>query len=422
VKRFARLYQELDQTTKTSEKVAALRRYFEDTPAEDAAWGLMCLAGKRLKRTVSIRVLADSLSQVTGFPSWMLGECYDAAGDWSEMSTLLLPAPGTDPDTPLHRVFEEFIIPMGGSDAAGASILLRRAWDLLPRDQLFIFHKLISGTFRVGVARGLVVRALAEAAGIEPNTIAHRLTGAFEPTATAYRELMSARSEKDDVGHPYPFCLAHQLDEAPATLGDARDWLAEWKWDGVRAQLIRRQGRTFLWSRGEGVISDQFPEIVRIGDALPDGTVLDGEVLAWHESPTTEGPRPFKSLQTRLGRKDLQPSLFDRTIVVYMAFDQLESEGRDLRGDPFELRRATLEQTVKSLRADTTAARPSVPPTSSPTPPGKTSPTPAHPPPKPASPKASCSSTAPPSTTSAASAAPPAGGSGRWTPTPLTPC
>jgi len=348
VKRFARLYQELDQTTKTSEKVAALRRYFEEAPPEDAAWGLMCLAGKRLKRTISIRVLADSLSQVTGFPGWMLGECYDATGDWSEMSTLLLPAPGREPDLPLHRVFRDFIIPMGGSDGPGAAILLRHAWELLPRAQLFLFHKLISGTFRVGVARGLVVRALAEAAGIEPDTIAHRLTGAIEPTPEAYRALLSPRSERDDIGHPYPFCLAHQLDSAPDTLGDARDWLAEWKWDGVRAQLIRRQGRTFLWSRGEGVISDQFPEIIRIGDALPDGTVLDGEVLAW--STSDEQPRPFKSIQTRLGRKDLQPSLFDTTIIVYMAFDQLEADATDLRSHPFEERRARLEQTVRSLR------------------------------------------------------------------------
>ncbi len=351
MKRFAALYQQLDQTTRTSEKVEALRRYFAEAPPRDAAWGLMCLSGKRLLRTISIKVLRASAVDVSGVPGWLLGECYDAVGDLSETLALLLPAPGHDPDIPLHRVFEELIVPMGQSQAADAAALLRRAWDLLPRDQLFVFHKLISGTFRVGVARGLVVRALAEAAGLEPDTVAHRLSGPFEPTEAAYRAMMSARTLQDDLGHPYPFCLAHQLEVDPRTLGEAHDWLAEWKWDGIRAQLIRRGGKTFLWSRGEGVIGGQFPEIARMGDSLPDGTVVDGEVLAWHITPAGEKPLPFHRLQTRLGRKNLQPSLFDQTIVVFMAFDQIEHERRDLRSTAFEERRALLERTVQTLRA-----------------------------------------------------------------------
>ncbi len=347
MKLFAALYKALDETTRTSGKVAALRAYFKQAPPEDAAWGLMCLVGKRPKRTISIGVLREAAQRETGLPGWMLAECYEAVGDWSETMTLLLPAPGLNPDIPLHRVFSEFIIPMGGSDARSAADLLRRAWEQLPREQLFIFHKLISGTFRVGVARGLVVRALAEAAGIDPDTMAHRLSGRYEPTAEAYRSLLSPHAREEDVGRPYPFCLAHQLDEAPEALGDAQQWCAEWKWDGIRAQLIRRAGRTFLWSRGEGDIAPQFPEVVRMGGLLPDGTVIDGEVLAW--SSTDERPLPFKSLQTRLGRKDIQPSLFEETIVVYMAFDQLESAGRDVRETPFIERRALLERTLAPL-------------------------------------------------------------------------
>lgn len=350
MKRFALMYQRVDQTTRTGEKVAALREYFATAPPEDAAWGLLCLSGRRLLRTVGIKVLRQCAIAETGFPEWMLGECYDAVGDMSETLTLLLPAPGREPDMPLHRVFSELIVPMGQSDAAVSAGYLREAWERLPREQLFVFHKLISGTFRVGVARGLVVRALAEAGGIEADTVAHRLSGNFEPTAEAYRQLLSPRGAQDDVGHPYPFCLAHQLDLSPTTLGEAGEWLAEWKWDGVRAQLIRRGGRTFLWSRGEGVIGEQFPEIVRIGDRLPEGTVLDGEVLAWRVRADGEGPLPFKSLQTRLGRKDLQPSLFDNTMLVYMAFDQLEGGGEDVRSRPFGERRGMLEETVRQVR------------------------------------------------------------------------
>jgi DNA ligase-1 len=356
VKRFARLYRELDETTRTSDKVAALRGYFEQAPPEDAAWALMCLAGKRLKRTVSVHVLRDAVMLETSLPAWMLGECYDAVGDWSETMALLLPAPGTSPDLPLHSVFRDFIMPMGAMDAPGAVSLLRRAWRMLPSDQIFLFHKLISGTFRVGAARGLVVRALAEAADLDPDTIAHRLSGRYEPTPDAYRALLAPRSA-EDATHPYPFCLAHQLDDAPDTLGDAREWLAEWKWDGIRAQLIRRAGRTSLWSRGEGAIGAQFPEIVRIGDALPDGTVLDGEVLAWLGSPGEGSPLPFNDLQTRLGRKDLQPSLFDTTIVLYMGFDQLKRDGCDIRTGPLHARRASIEATVRTLLE----ARPDLP-------------------------------------------------------------
>lgn len=356
MKRFARLYRALDETTRTNEKVVALRSYFEQAPPEDAAWALMCLAGKRLRRTIGVNVLRDAVLLETGLPAWMLGECYDVVGDWSETMSLLLPAPGAGPDLPLHTVFRDFIVPMGAMDAAGAMSLLRRAWGTLPRDQLFLFHKLISGTFRVGAARGLVVRALAEAAGLDPDTIAHRLAGRYEPTPDAYRALLAPRSA-EDAAHPYPFCLAHQLDEAPGSLGDAREWFAEWKWDGIRAQLIRRAGRTSLWSRGEGAIGPQFPEIARIGDALPEGTVLDGEVIAWQGSPGDGSPLPFKALQTRLGRKDLQPSLFDTTIVLYMSFDQLERGGRDIRGEPIDARRATLEGTVQALLE----ARPDLP-------------------------------------------------------------
>jgi DNA ligase-1 len=350
MRRFTDLYSQLDQTTRTLEKVAALREYFATTPPNDAAWALMILSGRRLLRTISFPILRDAACRVSGFAPWMLEECYSAVGDLSETISLLLPGGPADADLPLSRVYEEFIVPMGRSDAVAAAALLERAWSLLPQDQLFIFHKLISGTFRVGVQRRLLVRALAEVAGLDVETMAHRLTGDFAPTPESYAALLSTQPQAQDIARPYPFCLAHQLDLAPETLGDPREWLAEWKWDGIRAQLIRRGGRTFLWSRGEESISAQFPELTRLGDHLSDGTVLDGEVLAWRTTPV-DGPLPFKSLQTRLGRKDLQPGLFDSTTVMFMAFDLLESEGRDIRQSPLEDRRRTLAQIAGTLEA-----------------------------------------------------------------------
>jgi DNA ligase-1 len=343
MKRFTQLYTELDQTTRTSEKVAALERYFRDVPPADAAWALHLLSGKRLMRAVSTRRLRTWAAEQTQLPGWLVDECYQAVGDLSETLALLLPdAPAVD--EPLHQVITRRLLPLADADEATQREHVAATWRAFSRQQRFVFHKLISGSFRVGVSRQLVVRALANVAGIDPAIMAHRLMGDWQPTADDYQRLL-AGDLPDDPARPYPFYLASPLEQMPASLGDPGAWLAEWKWDGIRAQLIRRQDTSIIWSRGEEIINASFPEILQIVDHLPAGTVVDGEILAWED----DHPLPFALLQRRIGRKQVQPMLWPDVPLTFMAFDLLERDGRDLREHPQDVRRAALEKLVSTL-------------------------------------------------------------------------
>ena len=342
---FSSLYDALDQTTKTSEKLAALEAYFRDAPPEDAAWALHFLTGRRPRRAVSHTRLRAWASHAASLPMWLIDECYEAVGDLSETIALLLPDPARPQAIPLHRVVAEHLLPLSrlGEDEKRAAIL--RVWASLPARQRFLFHKLISGSFRVGAARKLVVRALANVAGIDPGVMDHRLLGNWQPTASDYRALLADADRQDDPAHPYPFFLASQLDDPPEhLLGDIADWHAEWKWDGIRAQLIHRQNAALIWSRGEELVGGAFPELVELTRLLPLGTVLDGEILAWERAPL-----PFAMLQRRLNRKDVAPVLFHDVPVTFMAYDLLELDALDLRAEPLHRRLARLEQLVAPI-------------------------------------------------------------------------
>lgn len=358
--RFTRLFVELDRTNRTSEKVAAMEAYFRDAPARDAAWGLFFLAGERLTRVLKGGVMGSAASAETGLPEWLMDECREAVGDSSETYALLLGDEGAAGEAPpLHEVIEQWIRPLGHVDEAQAERRVREAWGRLRgREQRYVFNKLVRGAFRVGVSRGLVVKALARVAGVESDVISHRLTGRFVPSAAAFERLMSGQTSEDDRSRPYPFCLANQLNDGPESLGDVGEWLVEYKWDGIRAQVLRRAGpaeeggraRTMIWSRGEEIVTEQFPEVVAASAALPAGTVLDGEILAWRHDDSHGGEGAalsFNALQTRLNRKNVQPGLFDVEGVVFVAFDVLEYEGRDLREWPTHARRALLERLIR---------------------------------------------------------------------------
>ncbi len=348
MRRFSGLYAAIDATTRTSVKTAALEAYFRDAPAADAAWALYFLAGGRLTRLVNTRQLREWAGELSATPPWLVDECYDAVGDLAETVALLLD--GLEGDRrawSLHRLVEERLQPLADADEATRRRLLETTWRELGGDQRLVWNKLITGAFRVGVGRGLVVRALARVAGLEPAQIAHRLAGEWTPSATAFRRLLDPEVEPDEPGRPYPFFLASALDQEPSELGPIGDWAAEWKWDGIRAQLIRRRGQTLIWSRGEELVTDRFPEVRDAAGALPDGTVLDGELLAWSD----DVPRPFSDLQRRLGRTKVGRTLLERVPVVFMAYDLLERDGDDWRDQSLADRRRAMEQVVHA--ADT---------------------------------------------------------------------
>lgn len=339
MKAFAELYAALDETTKTNEKVAALERYFRIAPPEDAAWAVSFLIGRRPKRLLESRKLAQWAIEEAGVPDWLFGECYQAVGDFAELIALLLPPTAQSTELPLHWWIERRLLPMRDADDETRRAWLVSAWREMDEGQRFAWNKLITGEFRVGVSQSLVVRALAETAGLSTEAIAHRLMGEWEPTPGFWTQLVAPEAQEGDVSRPYPFCLAYPLEGTVEELGDPSEWQIEWKWDGIRAQLIRRQGRTFLWSRGEELITERFPEIEAVGARLPEGTAIDGEVMPWKSGV----PLPFAQMQRRIGRKVLGPKILADVPAVLVAYDLLELGGEDVRERPLEWRRAQLE-------------------------------------------------------------------------------
>ncbi len=342
MKLFAELYAALDRTTKTNEKVAALTRYLSQAQPEDAAWAVAFLLGRRPKRLLESRKLSQWAVEEAGVPDWLFGECHHAVGDGAETIALLLPPAQTSTALPLHYWVEERLLPLRDADDDTRRLWLVEAWREMDEGQRFAWNKLLTGEFRVGVSQNLVVRAVAESSGIAPEVMAHRLMGEWQPTPEFWRQLVAPDTRDADVSRPYPFCLAHPLEGGVEQLGEPAEWQIEWKWDGIRAQLIRRQWRTFLWSRGEELMTDRFPEIEALGAQLPEGTVIDGEVLPWKEG----APLVFAQMQRRIGRKVLGHKILSEVPVVLMAYDLLELNGQDIREQPVELRRAHLESIV----------------------------------------------------------------------------
>jgi DNA ligase-1 len=340
VKAFADLYAALDETTKTNEKVAALTGYFARVPPEDAAWATAFLIGRRPKRLLESRKLAQWAIEESGIPDWLFGECYHAVGDFAETIALLLPPARFSSDRPLRYWIEERLLPLRDADDDAKRASLVAAWRELDERQRFAWNKIITGEFRVGVSQSLVVRAVAAVSGIDAAVISHRMMGDWQPTGEFWTQLVAPDGRDADVSRPYPFCLAYPLEGAIEDLGDVHEWQVEWKWDGIRAQLIRRNGRTFVWSRGEELMTDRFPELQELGTRLPEGVAIDGEVMSWKNSE----PLPFAQMQRRIGRKVLGPRILAEVPVVMVAYDLLELRGDDIRESPLELRRARLQE------------------------------------------------------------------------------
>jgi DNA ligase-1 len=348
MKRFTQLFVELDETNRTSEKVTALENYFRSVPVSDAAWALYFLCGRKISRAVTSTDLRRWIAEESKLPDWLVEECYDAVGDLAETAALLLPENKSTLDLPLHEFVATRLLPLPLLPDLARKHLLLQTWRESDSRQRLVWNKLITGSFRVGVAQTLVVRALAAVAGILPAIMAHRLAGNWQPTAADFTRLLQAGENTIEPARPYPFFLASPIDGTPESLGDLAEWQCEWKWDGIRAQLIQRQGQSLLWSRGEEMVTETFPEIAAIGSALPDGTVLDGEVLAWEG----EKPQAFSKLQRRLGRKNPGETVRREFPVVFLAYDLLEADAADWRARPLAERRLRLEQIVAAAQLE----------------------------------------------------------------------
>src|SRR5471030_3098099 len=347
---FADLFDALDSTNSTLAKVAAVQRYLATAAPSDAAWGLYFLSGGRLKRLLSPRLLARWACERAQVQGWMFEECYGIAGDLAETAALLIDTArgGSVPAAAavaLSDLIEQRLLPLREASEDAKRAVVAQLFDSFDRRELFLFIKLVTGELRAGVSGTLAMRAVAQHAGLEAAVVAHRMMGGWQPSEASFSALL-AKENTGDVSRPYPFFLASPLEDPPDTLGDRPSWLAEWKWDGIRAQLVKRGGGVFLWSRGEELITGRFPDLAPIWETLPEGTVLDGEVLAFSEGK----PMPFAVLQRRIGRQKLSAKILQEAPASFMEYDLLELAGQDLRALPLRERRAKLLPLIQGER------------------------------------------------------------------------
>ena len=375
MKAFATLYSRLDATTSSNAKLAAMRDYFREADPADAAWAVYFLAGGRPRQLVPTRVLRETAMQAAGLPEWLFEESYQAVGDMAETISLLMPEAEHSSEDGLAVWMQDRLLPLRGLPPEELAERLPALWAQLDRLSLMVCIKLITGAFRVGVSKLLVTRALASLADLDPKRVAQRLVGytdlSHRPSAEGYRALIAEESEHEHAqrgGQPYPFFLAHALqapvDTFDTLLGAPDNWFIEWKWDGIRAQLVKRDGQIWVWSRGEELVSERFPELCELARCLPDGTVIDGEILVWKHAPETLagelfdaastgepsadgfGVQPFALLQQRIGRKNLTAKVLQDAPVAVLAYDLLEWQGDDWRQREHRERRVQLEAVV----------------------------------------------------------------------------
>ncbi|MBD2260330.1 ATP-dependent DNA ligase [Pseudanabaena sp. FACHB-2040] len=363
MKRFTELFEAVDSTTSTNEKVQALQSYFQQESAANAVWALYLLLGKTRKRLVTSRILRDVFLQISDIPEWLFKECYAHVGDSAEVIALLLrdtplltqssaDVPSqSSADVPLHQWMED-IIPLVKSVKAEVDLsqLITSWWAALKGQEIFVLNKVLTGAFRFGASEKLVIKGLSKACGLSEAVLAHRLMGDFEPTTEFYQQLTSPETTQSSPSQPYPFFLASLIDEDKFKTEDFSQWGAEWKWDGIRAQIIKRADQVFIWSRGEDLVTQQFPELEAACQIFPNGTVLDGEILCWQEG----APLDFNHLQKRLGRKRVTQKILEECPVHFIAYDLLEHQGQDIRGKKLCDRRSLLAQVLTQAPTERT--------------------------------------------------------------------
>ena len=346
---FAELVVELSTSTKTNDKLQSLVNYFAIAPDEDKVWVIAIFSGRRPRRSVSFKLMRQWCAEVTGLHDWLFDECHGTVGDLAETLALLLPENKDDSEqTKSLSFYLEKFIAIEKEDESIKKNFIIETWKNLNRDEKFVFNKLITGSFRIGVSQKTIVNALTKVVHLSASVIAHRISGNWDPVTTSFSELMSEASSISDFSKPYPFYLAYAIDDKVEVLGNIEDWQAEWKWDGIRGQLIKRNHELFVWSRGEELMTDKFPEYFILKDLLPDGVVFDGEII-----PSVEGkPLPFAVLQTRIGRKNISKKQLQEAPISFFVYDLLEYNYEDWREKSLLERRYKLEEIVSPIEND----------------------------------------------------------------------
>jgi DNA ligase 1 len=348
MKLFADLVTVLGTSTKTNDKLEALSEYFATASDKDKVWVIALFSGRRPKRTIRPSLIQQWCADLVNIPIWLFEESYHTVGDLSETIALLLPDDENfrySPSKPLHYYVEKFLALEKSPEEEKKEFMLQSWKELATPVERFVFNKLLSGAFRIGVSQKLMVNALAKTVNLDPSIIAHRISGNWDPVTTGFNELLSEEAAKSDHSKPYPFYLAYALEEEPSSLGAPEDWQAEWKWDGIRGQLIKRNNELFVWSRGEELMTEKFPEYHALKEVLPDGVVLDGEIIP----ADGDRPLPFALLQTRIGRKNITKKQLQEVPMAFFCYDLLEWNAVDYREQPLRDRRTKLEQVITAV-------------------------------------------------------------------------
>ena len=339
MKHFSDLISAIEITNKTNAKIAALVHYFKTAPNKDKLWVLTIFTGKRPPRPVKSSLLREWCMEITGYPEWLFRESYSSVGDLGETIALMLPGPVKEINKTLSEWMEELIKLKPKSEAEKKEYVLN-AWSGLQMQERFIFNKLIGGSFRIGVSKKTLVNALAKYSGIDANQLMHSIIGNWDIDTMDFEELLQGEHINYDNSKPYPFCLAYALEKELKELGEPQDWQVEYKWDGIRGQIVKRNGEVFIWSRGEELVTEQFPEIYEVMKQVDEDFVIDGEILPIKD----EGVLLFNDLQKRLNRKNVSKKLMEEVPIGFYIYDLLEYKGTDIREEPMSERRRLLEE------------------------------------------------------------------------------
>lgn len=348
MQQFANLYREIEESTKTTHKLSALVKYLSEADKEDRLWTIALFTHRRPRRTIQTSFLRLWAAELSQLPEWLFEESYHSVGDLAETISLVVPKATEQSSRTLSQWINQIILQKEKTESEKKSFIVN-AWNQLSKDERFLFNKLITGGFRIGISQKMMTKAVAKLIGEEENKVAHRLMGNWSPLDTTYEDLLIDTDWKNDRSKPYPFYLAYALEGAPQDLGDVSQWSAEWKWDGIRSQFIKREGELFLWSRGEELVTDKYPEFHKLGESSVDNYVIDGELIVFKDGVV----RPFNEMQKRIGRKKPgKKTLTDYPCAIF-AYDLLELDGEDLRQMPFHERRDKLETLIQKINNDT---------------------------------------------------------------------